>query len=567
MKKNMKHIRGIQIAIPVLILMWATIGVCFSTTYYVDISVTDTHMASATPDFTTYNHTTFATTGGRDRVFKTIADINSFSALAAGDSVLFRKGQTWREQLTIPASGSSGNPITFGAYGSGAQPLISGEGPTANRAYCIKVNVRTYITINDLHTERAIGAYAENIYILNSSYVNVQNCESEYSAHSGIKILDSPYCVIRNCVTHHNYNTGIFAKQSNNILITNCISHHNDYKGIDIEAEQDNEILNATVEVCTSHDNKREGIDTDNADGVTVRRCNVYLNGSLSPDFPGISIGNGTQDATISYCIIHHNFNEGITIEQSGENTGTKIYNDVFYGNGANNIYIKSNSTTIRNCVSMNAGNSLFTVPSGLGIMYTNSDYNIFYDDTDFKMVWNGTIYNNLIAFCTASSQEANSKENDPHFIGASNDDFRVQYNSVVIDAGTDVGLIEDYIGNPVPFSTRPDMGAYEWQGTLVDGNLIPLITKLNQNYPNPFNPTTTIEFSIQNDSHIELTVRNIKGQKIKSLLNDQITAGEHSIAWDGKDAFGKKVSSGVYLYKLSVNGKIEAVRKCLLLK
>ena len=316
-----------------------------------------------------------------------------------------------------------------------------------------------------------------------------------------------------------------------------------------------------------SHDNKREGIDTDNADGVTVRRCNVYLNGSLSPDFPGISIGNGTQDATISYCIIHHNFNEGITIEQSGENTGTKIYNDVFYGNGANNIYIKSNNTTIRNCVSMNAGNSLFTVPSGLGIMYTNSDYNLFYDDTDFKMVWNGTIYNNLIAFCTASSQEANSKENDPHFIGASNDDFRVQYNSVVIDAGTDVGLIEDYIGNPVPFSTRPDMGAYEWQGTGVENYELPVTDYLLTNYPNPFNPTTTIEFSIQYDSQIELSIFTIRGQIVKTLAQNKFTKGSHSIIWNGDDDFGNSISSGVYLYKLNINGKTELVKKCLLLK
>ena len=86
-------------------------------------------------------------------------------------------------------------------------------------------------------------------------------------------------------------------------------------------------------------------------------------------------------------------------------------------------------------------------------------------------------------------------------------------------------------------------------------------------NYPNPFNPTTTISFSIPEDSKVELSIYNIKGQKIKSLLNNQITAGEHSIIWNGEDASGEKVSSGVYLYKLNVNGKIEAVKKCLLLK
>lgn len=94
--------------------------------YYVDSAVTDTNVASATCDFTTYNPATFATDTGSDCVYKTIADVNAKSP-AAGDSVLFRKGQTWREQLTVPASGSAGLPITYGAYGTGDAPKIYGS--------------------------------------------------------------------------------------------------------------------------------------------------------------------------------------------------------------------------------------------------------------------------------------------------------------------------------------------------------------------------------------------------------------------------------------------------------
>jgi hypothetical protein len=86
-------------------------------------------------------------------------------------------------------------------------------------------------------------------------------------------------------------------------------------------------------------------------------------------------------------------------------------------------------------------------------------------------------------------------------------------------------------------------------------------------NFPNPFNPTTTIEFSIQNESKVELTIYNIKGQKIKILAHNEFTKGSHSIIWNGDDESGKPVSSGVYLYKLNVNNKTEAVKKCLLLK
>jgi len=86
-------------------------------------------------------------------------------------------------------------------------------------------------------------------------------------------------------------------------------------------------------------------------------------------------------------------------------------------------------------------------------------------------------------------------------------------------------------------------------------------------NHPNPFNPSTTISFSIPKDSKVELIVYNIKGQKVKQLVNDQLPSGEHSVVWDGKDNSNKPVSSGIYFYKLNVDDKIEAVRKCLLLK
>lgn len=86
-------------------------------------------------------------------------------------------------------------------------------------------------------------------------------------------------------------------------------------------------------------------------------------------------------------------------------------------------------------------------------------------------------------------------------------------------------------------------------------------------NFPNPFNPSTTIEFSIKNNSNIELSIYNMKGQIIKNLTNKEFTKGSHSIYWNGNDGSEKPVSSGIYYYKLNVNGKTEAMKKCLLLK
>lgn len=100
-----------------------------------------------------------------------------------------------------------------------------------------------------------------------------------------------------------------------------------------------------------------------------------------------------------------------------------------------------------------------------------------------------------------------------------------------------------------------------------VNNNQISTATFDLQNYPNPFNPSTTINFSIKNESKVKLSIFNIKGQKIKTLVNTSFTRGDHSIVWKGDDENRNPVSSGVYIYKLYINGKTESVKKCLLLK
>ncbi|MBN2018146.1 MAG: SBBP repeat-containing protein [Candidatus Cloacimonetes bacterium] len=97
--------------------------------------------------------------------------------------------------------------------------------------------------------------------------------------------------------------------------------------------------------------------------------------------------------------------------------------------------------------------------------------------------------------------------------------------------------------------------------------NIIPSPITLFQNYPNPFYPKTTISFCIKQNSDIELEIFNIKGQKIKTLINEFMQTGNHSIIWNGDDEYGKHVCSGLYFYKLSANGKTEVIKKCLLVK
>jgi len=90
----------------------------------------------------------------------------------------------------------------------------------------------------------------------------------------------------------------------------------------------------------------------------------------------------------------------------------------------------------------------------------------------------------------------------------------------------------------------------------------------LLNNIPNPFNPETTINFNTQDNSgKTEITIYNTKGQKVKTLVNEVLPAGSHSVIWDGRDNKGVNVSSGIYFYSMYQDGEKIDMKKCLLLK
>ncbi len=85
----------------------------------------------------------------------------------------------------------------------------------------------------------------------------------------------------------------------------------------------------------------------------------------------------------------------------------------------------------------------------------------------------------------------------------------------------------------------------------------IPNDVILFPNVPNPFNPITQIKFGLPNSQKVQIDVYSLNGKKIKTLLNNNMNAGYHTIIWNGTDSNGGKVSSGVYLYKLRSGNKI----------
>jgi photosystem II stability/assembly factor-like uncharacterized protein len=133
-------------------------------------------------------------------------------------------------------------------------------------------------------------------------------------------------------------------------------------------------------------------------------------------------------------------------------------------------------------------------------------------------------------------------------------------------------GILTDFEGQKRN-STTPDIGADEFErvgsGFAKDGSRVPDIFALLQNYPNPFNPSTTIEFQLPAEGYAKLTVYNLIGQEVVTLVNEKLSAGTYRCNWDARN-----LPSGVYFYRLVANaissgqaGSFVETKKLMLLK
>lgn len=141
---------------------------------------------------------------------------------------------------------------------------------------------------------------------------------------------------------------------------------------------------------------------------------------------------------------------------------------------------------------------------------------------------------------------------------------------------------LQDYLGNEARFRFRmvtDGSGTREgihiddfhvvWSNhTGVDDEDIPLIPfkfNLTQNYPNPFNASTRIAFSLNKTAYTQLTVYDILGRNVRTLLSKEMPAGDHEIIWDSRDNSGSDVASGLYMYKLESENNSQIKRMTLL--
>jgi hypothetical protein len=98
------------------------------------------------------------------------------------------------------------------------------------------------------------------------------------------------------------------------------------------------------------------------------------------------------------------------------------------------------------------------------------------------------------------------------------------------------------------------------------EGLSVPNDFELHQNYPNPFNNETVIRFNLRRPAKVSLSIYNILGQKVRTLVEGRMSAGSQTVSWDGKDDKGNDLSSGIYFYQLKA-GEVSETKRLVLLK
>jgi hypothetical protein len=135
---------------------------------------------------------------------------------------------------------------------------------------------------------------------------------------------------------------------------------------------------------------------------------------------------------------------------------------------------------------------------------------------------------------------------------------------------------VEDFGGGvPVNALLNPPQDGYfvifsgdtNYVTSVLDDPLVPRQSYLYQNYPNPFNPQTTIEYTLKKKSYVVLLIYDSLGKEIAKLVDEEQPAGLQKITWNGRTSTGRIAATGVYYYRLILNGIPQETKKLLLLK
>jgi len=234
------------------------------------------------------------------------------------------------------------------------------------------------------------------------------------------------------------------------------------------------------------------------------------------------------------------------------------IYHNTIVGNGFGDSFDSGGSgISIGSMGHEKVQNNI--VVSNNGGINTLEDSN---PDNHHNLVWG-----NVVNYVGDAAMGEGDLLFDPRFVDPASKDYRLRADSPAIDAGVATPVTVDYAGNPRLFGAAPDIGAWEsllgspavsvYEG----GGSLPKVFALRQNYPNPFNPNTTIEFGLPQARYITLTVYNLVGEEVATLIAGDRAAGTYKVTWEASGS-----PSGVFFYRLTA-GDHSQTKKAVLVK
>ena len=483
--------------------------------------------------------------------WKSFAAIN-WGIVKGGDVIYISGGTTstlYTETLEVPASGSSGNPITIMKgtdSGYNGKVIIDGGGTRYNG-----INISgSNITIKGITLRNSSQGLIE---ISHSDYITVEDCEMSVYGRAGVFIQYSTGTKVRRCVietgSNVNYQTdGIYSQYTVNDVYdhNHIVINNNDPNGHDdcIQSYQDNN-LTIYSNYCEQNNSK-----TSNAQGIFAS----YPQGGTFKIYNNL--------VNLTYAISNGLFFREVSGYGAVEIIGNTVYGlrstSLIRTRGVGDPIIKNN---IIYSGSSSFGSSLIDWNGNAN----NVDNNIIYmPNSNYTWNFNGT--SKSWGQWRALGFDANGKNVNPKFNNISGKDFSLASGSPAINAGVDLGspFNVDIRGIKRPIGNAYDIGCYEMDSiNSVDNGEINsnLDYKLSQNYPNPFNPSTTIEFDLLKSSNVQVTIYDITGKEVRTLVNGYLPIGHYSTKFDGRNLAG-----GIYLYRL-IAGNFTQTKKMVLLK
>ena len=422
------------------------------------------------------------------------------------------------------------------------------------------------IAVKNITFQNAFGTTAVHVEINDDvlfENVTIQDCISEkWTAFMATKfnnLLFKNVKIVGN-IADEGW-AGMYIENGLNVKFDNCLFENNFsngtngfvYNALYVHADGELRMNNCAFRDNIDYTNGGVGVFlfsryyNDEVD-VKINNCLIENNYSANGErLCGAGAREGSAD--ITNCTFVGNLGEFSTLSLYGN---TKLANNIFHNETIYEIYLPN---LISGGTHTTVDVSHCNIQDGIAGIYNEDDVN------------------------TVNWLEGNISS-DPQFIGAGN--YQLAANSPCIDAG-----IQDTTGLFIPpwdllnnhrvwdgdndGNATIDMGCYEhgseeYLGIEDTEIIIPTKIEMN-NYPNPFNPSTTISFSLTHSGQVELVVYNIKGQKVKTLIDCYMSPGRNDAIWSGRDNDNRQAASGTYFVKLSVDGVEKSVQKMLLLK